>query len=259
MTGFPSDVAELPGGGRMPLLGFGTWQIKGADVTRAATAALGAGYRHFDTATMYGNEAELGMALAESDVDRAALFVTTKLPGNDAGDPSGTLHQSLDKLHTSYVDLWLIHWPTGDDVKLWKSFVEVRERGRARDIGVSNFSLAQIDELSESGVTPAVNQIRWSPLLFDRGVLDGHRERGVVLEGYSALRGGTLEHPVIGEIAARLVRTPAQVILRWHLQHGVVAIPKSQDEQRIAANADLASFELSDADMALLDGLGGTG
>jgi 2,5-diketo-D-gluconate reductase A len=256
---FPSDAVDLPAGGRMPLLGFGTWQIKGADATRATAAALRTGYRHLDTATMYGNEAELGTAIADSGIDRSELFLTTKLPGNDADDPERTLEESLRKLQTSYVDLWLIHWPTGNDAKVWQALCEARESGRVRDIGVSNFSLQQIDELAATGVTPAVNQIRWSPLLFDAAVIDGHMERGVVLEGYSALRGGTLEHPVIGEIAARLGRTPAQVILRWHLQHDTVAIPKSQDEQRIASNADLADFELSDADVAALDGLGGTG
>jgi diketogulonate reductase-like aldo/keto reductase len=240
----------------MPLLGFGTWQLRGDQVERAAAAALRSGYRHFDTATMYGNEAELGRALAAGGVDRPELFVTTKLPAERASRPRQTIEDSLRLLQVSYVDLWLIHWPTGDDVTLWDAFVEARDDGLARDVGVSNFSLTQIDELSASGTTPAVNQIRWSPLLFDRRVLDGHRERGVVLEGYSGLRGGTLEHPAIVSIAERIGRTPAQVILRWHLQHGVVAIPKSQDEQRIAANADLAGFELSDEDMAQLDALG---
>ena len=242
----------------MPLLGFGTWQIKGADAVRATAAALDVGYRHIDTATMYGNEAEIGTAVADSGVDRAELFVTTKLPGNDAGQPRRTLEESLRKLQTSYVDLWLIHWPTGDDVKLWAEFAGLRDEGLTRDIGVSNFSLAQIDELSAAGATPAVNQIRWSPLLFDAGVVEGHRERGVVLEGSSGLRGGTLEHPVINGIAQRLGRTTAQVILRWHLQHGVVAIPKSANEERIAANADLDGFTLSADDMAALDALGGT-
>jgi 2,5-diketo-D-gluconate reductase A len=253
VTAFPSDVAELPGGGRMPLLGFGTWQIKGPDVARAAAAALRSGYRHIDTATMYGNEGELGAALAQSGLDRSELFLTTKLPGNDAAHPDRTLDESLRKLETSYVDLWLIHWPTGNDGQVWDAFVRARDAGRVRDIGVSNVSLAQIDELSARGVTPAVNQIRWSPLLYDPAVLAGHRERGVVLEGYSALRGGTLEHPVIVAIAERLGRTAAQVILRWHLQHEIVAIPKSQDEQRIESNADLAGFELSAADMEQLD------
>ena len=242
----------------MPLLGFGTWQLKGADAHRATIAALRAGYRHIDTATMYGNESEVGRALTEGDVDRSDVFVTTKLPGNDAGDPRRTLDDSLKKLQTSYLDLWLIHWPTGEDVKVWAALVEARDAGLVKDIGVSNFSLQQLDELAATGVAPAVNQIHWSPLLFDRAVLDGHRERGVVLEGYSALRGGTLENPVIGEIASRIGRTPAQVILRWHLQHETVAIPKSANEQRIASNACIADFELSADDMTAIDGLGGS-
>jgi diketogulonate reductase-like aldo/keto reductase len=242
----------------MPLLGFGTWQIQGADASRATAAALAAGYRHIDTATAYGNEAEVGAAVRDSGIDRGDIFITTKLPGNDAGDPPGTLQQSLTKLQTSYLDLWLIHWPTGEDDKVWAGLIEARDQGLVRDIGVSNFSFEQIDELARSGVKPAVNQIHWSPLLFNQAVLDGHRERGVVLEGYSALRGGTLENPVIGEIAGRIGRTPAQVILRWHLQHGIVAIPKSQDEQRIISNAALDDFELSGQDMAAIDALGGS-
>jgi 2,5-diketo-D-gluconate reductase A len=135
--------------------------------------------------------------------------------------------------------------------------ISAREEGLAKDIGVSNYSLDQIDELIEhTGITPAVNQIEWSPLLFDQGVLDGHRERGVTLEGYSALRGGTLQHPVVGEIAGRLGRTPAQVIIRWHLEHDVVVIPKSRDRDRLAANADVDDFVLSPEDVAALDALG---
>ncbi len=254
----PDLSVELPSGQRMPLLGFGTWQITGADATRTAAAALRAGYRHIDTATMYGNEAEIGRALVDSDVDRSDVFVTTKLPGNGADDPAGTLTQSLQRLQTPYVDLWLIHWPTGDDHRVWGALAAARDSGSVRDIGVSNFSLEQLDELIAQGPTPAVNQIRWSPLLFDAAVLAGHRERGVVLEGYSALRGGTLEHPVILEIAQRVGRTAAQVILRWHLQHDVVVIPKSNDEQRIIDNAAVGDFELSVDDMASLDGLGGS-
>ena len=192
---FPAHVAALPGGGRMPLLGFGTWQIKGPDATRATGAALRIGYRHLDTATMYGNEAEVGTAIADSGIERSELFITTKLPGNDADDPDRTLAESLRNLQTSYIDLWLIHWPTGNDAKVWQALCEARESGRVRDIGVSNYSLEQIDELSATGVTPAVNQIKWSPLLFDAAATDGHRERGVVLEGYSALRGRVASRP----------------------------------------------------------------
>jgi diketogulonate reductase-like aldo/keto reductase len=242
----------------MPLLGFGTWQITGDTATTATAAALQAGYRHLDTATVYRNEAEVGRALG--DADRSDVFVTTKLPPDRKGSELQTLEQSLKLLGTTYVDLWLIHWPGGSDadVEIWEQFVEARNQGLARDIGVSNYSLAQVDELERAtGVRPAVNQIEWSPLLFDRDVLDGHRDRGVVLEGYSALRGGTLEHPVITGIAERLGRTPAQVIVRWHLQHETVVIPKSVQPERIASNADVAGFALTDDDMAALDRLAG--
>jgi len=256
----PDDSIALHRGARMPLLGFGTWQIKGKDAVRATSAALEAGYRHLDTATVYGNEAEVGRALAESGVPRDDVFLTTKCPPNRAGRELDTLRQSLDQLQTDRVDLWLIHWPAPGSTNrdLWGAFVEARESGLAREIGVSNFDAALIDEVTGSaGVAPAVNQIEWSPLLFDARVLEAHRARGVVLEGYSALRGGTLDHPAIVEVAERVGRTPAQVIIRWHLQHQVVVIPKSVDPERIRSNADVGSFTLSDDDMATLDTLAG--
>ena len=256
----PDQTATLSQGARMPLLGFGTWQIKGDDAVRATAAALEAGYRHLDTATVYGNEAQVGRALAESGVPREEVFVTTKCPPDRAGRALDTLRESLDLLQTDHVDLWLIHWPGGGstDVDLWRSFVEAREAGLAKEIGVSNFSAELVDTVTDAtGVAPAVNQIEWSPLLFDAGVLEAHRSRGVVLEGYSALRGGTLDHPAIVEIAERVGRTPAQVIVRWHLQHEVVVIPKSVQPERIRANADVGGFSLSDEDMATLDGLAG--
>jgi diketogulonate reductase-like aldo/keto reductase len=255
----PTAAAPLPSGAAMPLLGFGTWQLTGNDAAGATRAALDTGYRHLDTATIYRNEAEVGTALRESGVDRADVFVTTKVPPDRAGREQETLRESLGLLRTDYVDLWLVHWPPdrGAGVGLWKALLQARADGLARDVGVSNYSLDQLDELhAATGVMPAVNQIRWSPLLFDRAVEDGHTERGVVLEGYSALRGGTLDHPAIVAIAERLGRTPAQVILRWHLQHGVVAIPKSANADRIRSNADVDSFELTADDVAALDALG---
>jgi diketogulonate reductase-like aldo/keto reductase len=245
----------------MPLLGFGTWQIKGAAATEAVGHALAAGYRHLDTATIYGNEKEVGAGLAASGVARADVFVTTKCPPRNAGRELDTLRTSLDLLGTDHVDLWLIHWPGGSrtDVTMWRAFAEAQQQGLARAIGVSNFPLDLVDEVSrETGLTPAVNQVEWSPLLFDRDVLDGHRERGVVLEGYSALRGGALDHPTVTGIADRLKVTAAQVIIRWHLQHGVVVIPKSVREDRIRSNADVADLVLTDDDMAALDALGGS-
>jgi 2,5-diketo-D-gluconate reductase A len=255
----PEDAVTLESGGRMPLLGFGTWQIKGQEAVTATSAALEAGYRHLDTATVYGNEAQVGQALAESGVPRDDVFVTTKCPPNRAGKELDTLRQSLESLRVDHVDLWLVHWPGGGrtDLGLWRAFTEARESGLARDVGVSNFAVDAIDVLaSETGVTPAVNQIEWSPLLFDEAVVKEHRTRGIAVEGYSALRGGTLEHPAILDVAERTGRTPAQVIIRWHLQHGVIVIPKSRNPERIRSNADVAGFELSADDMAALDGLG---
>jgi 2,5-diketo-D-gluconate reductase A len=256
-----TDTVTLTSGAQMPLLGFGTWQIKGADAVTATSAALEAGYRHLDTATVYGNEREVGRALADSGVPRDQVFLTTKCPPDRAGRELETLRRSLDLLQTDHVDLWLIHWPGrgSTNVDMWRRFVEARDAGLARDIGVSNFDAAPLDAVSgPAGVVPAVNQIEWSPLLYDARVVAEHRERDVVLEGYSALRGGTLQHPAIVEIAERTGRTPAQVIIRWHLQHRIVVIPKSVRAERIRSNSDVDGFSLSDEDMATLDGLGGS-
>src|SRR3954471_12279128 len=254
----PDDTVTLPQGAHMPLLGFGTWQIKGPDAVRATSAALETGYRHLDTATVYGNEGEVGRGLVDRGVSRDDVFLTTKCPPGRAGRELGTLRESLELLQTDHVDLWLIHWPAdgSGNVDIWRAFAEAREQGLVREIGVSNFDTALLDEVTKAvGVTPAVNQIEWSPLLFDRTTLDDHRDRGIVLEGYSALRGGTLDHPAIVEIAERTSRTPAQVIIRWHLQHGVVVIPKSVNADRIRSNADVGGFSLAEEDMATLDGL----
>ena len=256
----PDQTLTLTNGTSIPLLGFGTWQITGDDAVRATTAALEAGYRHLDTATVYGNEAEVGRALAESGVAREDVFVTTKCPPGRAGRELETLRESLDLLRTDHVDLWLVHWSGkgSTNVDMWRAFVEARELGLAREIGVSNFDAALIDEVTDAtGVRPAIDQIEWSPLLFDAGTLQEHRERDVAVEGYSALRGGTLDHPAIVAIAERLDRTPAQVIIRWHLQHDVVVIPKSTHPERIRSNADVGGFTLADEDMATLDALGG--
>ena len=255
----PRETVSLPSGGRIPLLGFGTWQIKGEDAVRATSAALETGYRHVDTATIYGNEREVGRALTESGIAREEVFLTTKCPPARAGRELETLRESLELLQTDHVDLWLIHWPAQGSVNvdIWRAFIDAREAGLAKEIGVSNFDASLLDQVTTAtGVRPAVNQIEWSPLLFDAGTLAEHRARDIALEGYSALRGGTLEHPTILEVAERTGRTPAQVIIRWHLQHGVIVIPKSAHSDRIRANADIGEFSLSDNDMAALDALG---
>lgn len=246
-------------GGAMPLLGFGTWQIRGDAAYEAVRDALEAGYRHLDTATMYGNEAEVGRALRDSGVPRDDVFVTTKLPPERAGRERETLDASLRALGVDAVDLWLIHWPPRRrPVAVWEQFVAAREQGRARAVGVSNFGVHEIDELSAAtGVTPAVNQIRFGPRLYDAKLVAQHRDRDVVVEGYSPFKTTNLHDPVLTRIAATHGVDPARVVLRWHVQHEIVVIPKSATPERIVRNADLDGFALTDAEMAEIDGLGG--
>ena len=241
----------------MPLVGLGTWQLRGRRAHGALLAALEIGYRHIDTATMYGNEKELGVALRESALARNEVFVTTKLPPSAAGNERRTLEASLEALDTDYIDLWLVHWPPGGaGVDTWRAFVELAEEGLARAIGVSNYSTTQIDELTEAtGVTPSVNQVKWSPFLFDSALLQQCRERGVVLEGYSPFRAGSLDHALLVELGKRYAKTAAQIIVRWHIEHRVVVIPKSSHRERLAANFDVFDFSLEPDEITALDGL----
>jgi 2,5-diketo-D-gluconate reductase A len=252
--------AGLPGGGSMPLLGFGTWQIRGKRAYDAVRTALDDGYRHIDTATMYGNEAEVGRAVRDSGLDRGEVFLTTKLLPSSAGRERATLTASLRALGTGYVDLWLVHWPPAARrlVPVWHEFLALRDEGTARAVGVSNYSVGQIDALIRAtGQAPAVNQIPWGPTLYDPGLLAACRDLGVVVEGYSPLKNTNLGSPVLAEIAARHGVTAAQVVLRWHIEHGVAVIPKSANPDRIAANIDLFGFALSADEVARIDGLAG--
>jgi 2,5-diketo-D-gluconate reductase A len=250
----------LARGARMPLIGLGTWELRGSDAVAATTAALELGYRHIDTATMYANEAEIGRALRDSAVARDDVFVTTKLPADRVGEERATIEASLEALGLDHVDLWLVHWPPAGDASphVWDALLALRDEGLATDVGVSNYTPAQIDELvASSGEAPAVNQIPWAPSIFDAAVKDAHETRGVVLEGYSPFRRTDLSTRSIGDIAGRLGVTPAQVVLRWHVQRGIVAIPKSVRPARLAQNLDVFGFELAEADMARLDELSG--
>jgi 2,5-diketo-D-gluconate reductase A len=210
---------------------------------------------------MYGNEAEIGEALADSGLPREEVFLTTKIRPSDLGQEPAVLRRSLRALRTSYVDLWLVHWPpnrTQASRQLWNEVRRLRDEGLARAIGVSNYDLAQIDDLvSATGEGPAVNQVRWSPSRYDPAVLAGHRERGVVLEGYSPLKDTELSDPVIDQVAAAHGVTAAQVVLRWHLEHEIPIIPKSRQPDRIAANIDLFGFALTEAEVASIDALAG--
>jgi diketogulonate reductase-like aldo/keto reductase len=242
----------------MPLLGLGTWQMTGGRCQAAVRAALEVGYRHLDTATIYGNEREVGRAVRDSGVPREQVFVTTKLPPGDAGRERRTLTGSLRALGMDQVDLWLVHWPPRARalVPTWEALLAARDQGLARAVGVSNYSLAQLDQLIDAtGQAPQVNQIPWAPALHDPAVLDGHRRRGVVLEGYSPFKNTDLGHPVLAEVAARHRVTPAQVVVRWHLDHQVVVIPKSADPGRIAANFDVFGFSLDAEELARIEGL----
>jgi 2,5-diketo-D-gluconate reductase A len=256
MTDIP--VVDLSPGVAMPMVGFGTWQLHGRQAYDAVRYALEVGYRHIDTATMYRNEAEIGRAIRDSGLDRAGLFVTTKLPPSNAGRSRETIAESLRALGTGYVDLWLVHWPPRgrDSVPLWQQFLAIRDEGLCRAAGVSNYSLAQIDELiAATKQPPAVNQIPWSPSRYDAALLSGHRDRGVAVEGYSPLNGTRLRDRTLTEIAARHQVTPAQVVLRWHLELGITVIPKSARPERIRSNLDLFGFSLTPEEVARLNRL----
>ena len=257
----PHHVPEvtLPGGGRMPAIGFGTWMLRGDQARAAVLTALEVGYRHLDTATMYANEAQVGQALADSGIDRADVFVTTKIRPSDAGRTRSVLSHSLQALGTAYLDLWLVHWPPAhraESRQLWQELLEVQAEGLVRDVGVSNYSLPEVDDLiRSSGQPPAVNQLDWGPTLHDPRVLAGHAERGIAMEGYSSLKNTDLDDPVLAKIAAAHDVTTAQVVLRWHLEHDITVIPKSARPDRIAANFDLSGLSLTAAEVVSIDGL----
>ncbi len=258
MTEIP--VVDLGRGVAMPMVGFGTWQVHGEQAYRAVRHALQAGYRHIDTATMYRNEDQVGRAIADSGLDRGDIFITTKLPPSrlpgNAGRARATIAASLRALRTSYVDLGLVHWPPlrRASPQLWREFLAIRDERLARSVGVSNYSVAQIDELIDAtGERPAVNQIPWSLPQYDPALLAAHAERGVAVEGYSSLKHTKLQDPVLSEIAARHGVTPAQVVLRWQLELGIIVIPKSVRPERIESNLDLFGFSLSAEEMARLN------
>lgn len=254
-----TDPSVPLGQHRMPLLGFGTWQIENEDAPQATSTALELGYRHIDTATGYDNEAGIGSALATSGLDRDSIFLTTKLPPENAGRERQTIEDSLTKLGVDHVDLWLVHWPPNKQAspEVWAEVIKAQQDGLATNIGVSNYSLEQIDELTAAtGVTPAVNQIRWSPGIYDATVATGLAERGVVLEGYSPFRASNLDDPTLVQIADAHDATAAQVIVAWHVAHGFVVIPKSVHRKRIEANAAGVRVELTVDEVAAIDGLG---
>src|SRR5262249_10495807 len=255
------EARDLGEGVSMPMLGLGVWQMAaGPESEQAVGWALEAGYRHVDTATMYRNERSVGAALARSGLPREDLFVTTKwLPTMRSA--RGELDRSLERLGLEYVDLYLIHWPTPLRAgNAWSQLQALHEQGLARAIGVSNYGADRLERILAAGGGPAVDQVLFNPFQFRRGLLEFCEQHGIVLEAYSPLdRGRALADTRVAEIAHRLGRTPAQVLLRWSIEHNVPVIPKSSRQDRIRSNAQIFDFALEPDDMHALDALDTTG
>jgi len=262
MTDVPS--IQLNDGNSIPQLGFGVFQIPPEETAEATRLALEIGYRHIDTAEMYGNEREVGEAVRASGLDRDEVFVTSKLNNGDhrPDDARAAFDRTLSELGFDHVDLFLIHWPLptlydGDFVSTWRTLEEFRADGRARSIGVSNFEVDHLERLAaETDVVPAVNQIELHPYLLNEDVRSYGEEHGIATEAWSPLKQGeVLRDPAILEIAERLDRTAAQVVLRWHIQHGYIVFPKSTTPERMRENFGLFDFELDAGDVERIDGL----
>jgi 2,5-diketo-D-gluconate reductase A len=255
---------ELNDGKKIPQLGFGVFQIPPAETAEAVSTALEAGYRHIDTAEMYGNERGVGEAVRASGLDRADVYITSKL-NNGFHEPEvarKAFADTLTELGSDYVDLFLIHWPLptlygGDFVSTWKTLEEFRSDGRARSIGVSNFQVAHLERLAaESDVVPAVNQIELHPYFHNAEVDAYGRAHGIVTEAWAPIaQGKVLGDPVLAPIAEKYGKSPAQVVLRWHIQRGNIVFPKSTTPSRIRENFELFDFELDGADVLAIDAL----
>jgi 2,5-diketo-D-gluconate reductase A len=262
MTAVPT--ISLNDGHSIPQLGFGVFQIEPAETAQAVATALEAGYRHIDTAEMYGNEKEVGDGVRGSGLDRSEVFVTSKLNNgfHRPDDARKAFEGTLSALDLGYLDLFLIHWPLptlydGDFVSTWKTLEELKADGRVRSIGVSNFQVAHLERLAaETGTVPAVNQIEVHPYLTNEEVRAYDRAHGIATEAWSPIaQGGVLDDPTIVAIAERVGRTPAQVVLRWHIQRGDIIFPKSTTPSRIRENFALFDFELEGADVDAIAGL----
>src|SRR3954454_19329005 len=232
---------DLAGDVSIPQFGLGVFQVPPEQTFENVTTGIAAGYRHIDTAKAYGNEAEVGQAVRASGLPREAFFITTKLWNDDQGDAIGALKTSLGQLELDHVDLYLIHWPAPSQdryVEAWQGLVEAQRQGLVRSIGVSNFQPAHLRRIiDETGVTPAVNQIELHPYFQQAGLRREHADRGIVTEAWSPLaQGEVLDDPVIGEIAEAQGKTPAQVVLRWHIELGNVVFPKSVTVERLQEN-----------------------
>lgn len=264
---------KLNDGHEIPQLGLGVWQISGRACESAVLAAFEAGYRHIDTASFYGNEASVGAAVRASGIPREELFITTKLWNSDHGNPERAFETSLRRLKMDYVDLYLIHYPVRERLRSWRVFEHIKRQGGARSIGVSNFTVRHLTELlAQTETVPAVNQVEFHPYLYQRELLEFCKTRGIAVEAYSPLtQGHRLKDRKLAAIAKKYpgaspeadergrsntenTKSPAQILIRWALQHGLVVIPKSANPARIRENGAVFDFEISGEDMRALDG-----
>ncbi len=259
VTMIPAPTIPLNDSREIPQLGLGVYKALDGDEVRAVRHALDVGYRHVDTAVVYGNEAGVAEGIRTSGVDRDEVFVTTKVWNDDirAGNTIGSVEGSLARMQFDYLDLVLLHWPVDNRLKAWEDLVALRERGLVRSIGVSNFTAAHLEELIDaSGVPPALDQIEFHPFLQQLPIVEACRRHKVAISAWSPLmQGKGLDEPLLNEIAARHGRSPAQVILRWDIQHGIIPLPKSVTPDRIEENFGVFDFGLADAEMLALNGL----
>jgi diketogulonate reductase-like aldo/keto reductase len=264
MSPSQTTVPSIPlaGAGEIPQLGFGVFQVPPSDTAEVTIRALEVGYRHIDTASAYQNEAEVGQALHASGLDRDDVFITTKCSNDDHGHENAkrACRASLDRLELDFVDLYLIHWPVPTQdryVETWRAFIELRDEGLVRAIGVSNFQPDHLRRIiDETGVTPAVNQVELHPRFQQAGLRHEHAELGIVTEAWSPLaQGAVLDDPTLAEIADGHDKTAAQVVLRWHIQLGNVIFPKSVTPERIEENFDVFDFHLAEREMEAIEQL----
>ncbi|MGZ4245729.1 MAG: aldo/keto reductase [Solirubrobacteraceae bacterium] len=247
----------LADGNVIPIVGLGVWQVpNGPECENAVRWGLEAGYRHIDTAQAYGNEESVGRAVRDSRIPREEIFITTKFyPARS--DPAAEAEKSLQRLGVDYVDLYIIHWPQQGPTWAWPGMETAKERGYTRSIGVSNFSVAELEQvIGVASTPPVVNQIQFSPFEYRRALLEACASHDVAVEAYSPLGTGRhLGHPAVAAVAERVGRTPAQVLIRWCIQRDTIVLPKSTHRDRIEVNAQVFDFALSDEDMAVLDDL----
>jgi len=257
------ECLKLNDARNIPMLGFGTWELSPSETSRSVKDALKIGYRHIDTAKIYGNEEDVGEAVRDSHLARDEIFITTKLWTSDQGYESalGALDASLGRLGLEYVDLYLIHWP-GDNPKRradsWRALVEAQKMGKAKSIGVSNYAIEYLTELFDSSaVMPAVNQIKFHPFIYhgQRELLDFCKHHGIVFEAYSPLARGRLNDPTLSDIGEKYGKTAPQVMIRWAIQHGTVPLPRSSQESHILQNFEVFDFELTGDDMEKINNI----